>query len=82
MFAAALSGMRAAEAVEESQRKPIHFPRATAPSERRPVERDWRKLVQQDFSAEVKGECSVFFQKDLGGFGALKLTSACDMEEN
>ena len=80
MFAAALSGMRAGEAVD-SQPEPVDFNLATTAYDRKPVQRDWRKLVQQDFTAEVKDECSIFFQKELSGFGTLKLTSACDADE-
>lgn len=82
MFAAALSGMRAGEAVKKSQLGPIHFNLATRPYDSKPVQRDWRKLVQQDFNTDVKDECSVFFQKELNGFGTLKLTLAYDVEDD
>jgi hypothetical protein len=80
MFATALSGMRVGEAVKQSQTEPIDF--SLTVYDRQPVQRDWRKLVREDFSVEVKGECSVFFRKELSGFGTLKLTSACDMEKD
>lgn len=80
MFAAALSGMRAGEAVDQSQPQPIDYDLATMAYDRKPAQRDWRKLVRDDFSVEVNDECSIFFQKELSGFGTLKLTSACDVE--
>ena len=80
MFAAALSGMRAAEAAD-SQLEPIDFRLKPTQYDREPVERDWRKLVREDFNTEAK-DCSIFFQKELSGFGTLKLTSACDVEDD
>lgn len=82
MFAAALSGMRAGEAVDESQPQPIDYNLATTGYDRKPVQRDWRKLVRNDFSAEVQEDCSIFFHKELSGFGTLKLTSACKVERD
>jgi hypothetical protein len=78
MFAAALSGMRAGEAVDQSQPQPIDYDLATTAYDRKPAQRDWRRLVRDDFNAEVKNECSIFFQKELSRFGTLKLTSACE----
>ena len=81
MFAAALSGMRAAEA-DQQQLAPIDYRLESTPYDSKPAERDWRELVREDFSADVKDDCSIFFQKELSGFGTLKLTSACDVEED
>ncbi len=82
MFAAALSGMRVGEAVNQPQPEPIDFSLTTTVYDRRPMQRDWRELVHEDFSAEVKEKCSIFFQRELSGFGNLKLASACDLEED
>ena len=77
MFAAALSGTRAAEAARVSQPHPIDYGLASL-SERKLEERDWRTLVD-GLSFEEGRECAIFFQKEVQGFGVLRVTPRCTM---
>lgn len=82
MFAAALSGVRAAEAAERQQLAPIDYKLVQSTRDEVP-ERDWRKWVGSGFkSFEDERDCPLFFQKELPGFGTLKLTSACDVKSD
>ena len=77
MFAAALSGMRAAETPEQDRPAPISF-RLEPNFVARPQEKDWRKWVGSDFSSfEDERDCPIFFQKDVPGFGAMRFSSVC-----
>ena len=80
MFAAALSGMRAAEAAEQSQPEPIQFNLVPESPTRKTSEKDWRELVRQDFELEEQSECPIFFQKEVTGFGVLRVTPLCSQE--
>ena len=77
MFAAALSGMRAAELADQAQ--PVAIDYTLAPSTQpKAAERDWRKWVGSDFSSfQDERDCPVFFQKELPGFGTLSVRSQC-----
>ena len=77
MFAAALSGMRAAETAD--QVKPVAIDYTLVPSAQpKSQERDWRKWVGSDFNSfEDERDCPIFFQKDLPGFGTLSVRSQC-----
>lgn len=83
MFAAALSGMRAAEPADDGQLMAIDY--ALVPSTRQKAQaRDWRKWVNSDFTSfEDERDCPLFFQRDLPGFGTLSVRSQCtaDNEE-
>jgi hypothetical protein len=83
MFAAALSGMRAAELADD--RQPMAIDYSLVPStQQQAQERDWRKWVGSDFTSfEDERDCPMFFQKDLPGFGTLTVRSQCtaDNEE-
>lgn len=80
MFAAVLSGMRAAEAAEQSQPEPIQFNLVPEIPTRKTNEKDWRELVRQDFSLEEESDCPVFFQKEVTGFGVLRVTPLYSQE--
>ena len=76
MFAAALSGMRAADAVEQ-QPAPIDYKLVPDARDKTP-KRDWRTWVGSDFqSFQDERDCPIFFQKDLPGFGTLSVRSPC-----
>lgn len=83
MFAAALSGMRAAELADD--RQPMAIDYSLVPStQQQAQERDWRKWVGSDFTSfEDERDCPMYFQKDLPGFGTLTVRSQCtaDNEE-
>ena len=77
MFAAALSGMRMAEAADQQQPVPIDYSLAPGTQAKTP-ERDWRMWVGSDFSSfEDERDCPMFFQKDRPGFGTLSVRSQC-----
>ena len=77
MFAAALSGMRTAEAAELQQPAPIDY-KLVRGSQPASSERDWRKWVGSDFSSfKDERDCPMFFQKELPGFGTLSVRSQC-----
>jgi hypothetical protein len=75
MFAAALSGMSAADALPQGEVLPIDYRLVPTTSEE--PQPDWRKWVGSDSSIEDERDCPVFFQKDIPGFGSLRLNSAC-----
>ena len=75
MFAAALSGMRAGEAVEQDQLVAIDY--RLVPSRSEEPQHDWRKWVGSDFSIEDERDCPVFFQKEIPDFGSMRMNSAC-----
>jgi hypothetical protein len=76
MFAAALSGMRAGEAVDQ-QIAPVDY-KLVPQARNKTSERDWRTWVGSDFqSFQDQRDCPMFFQKDLPGFGALTVRSQC-----
>ena len=82
MFAAALSGMRAAEAAEQ-QLTPIDY-KLPAGTQEKLRERDWRTWVGSDFNSFTDDrDCPIFFEKQLPGFGAVSVRSRCteDTEE-
>jgi hypothetical protein len=78
MFAAALSGMRAGASSDAMAPEAIEFdlPRkdATAGDALR---RDWRERVRPDFSFQEEGDCPIFFQQELRGFGSVRIGSLC-----
>ena len=78
MFAVALSGVRVAEAAEQPQLALIDY-NLTARLRAAPAT-DWRSLAREDFSTEGKRDCPAVFQRELPGFGMLKLTPVCDFE--
>ena len=83
MFAAALSGMRAAEPADDGQLMAIDYTLVPSTRQKSP-ERDWRKWVNSDFTSfKDERDCPIFFQKDLPGFGTLSVRSQCatDNEE-
>ena len=75
MFAAALSGMSATDTLPQGQVIPIDY-RLTSGTVEAP-KRDWRKSINEDNSFEDERDCPVFFQKEIPGFGSLRLNSAC-----
>ena len=79
MFAAALSGTRAAEAARASQPRTIDYSLALLP-ERKVEEKDWRTFVG-GLSFEDESDCPIFFQKEVEGFGILRVASRCAIEE-
>ena len=82
MFAAALSGMRAAEVADQAPVAAIDYKLVPDAGEKRASERDWRNWVSSDFSSfEDERDCPVFFQKELPGFGTFRATSACTENE-
>ncbi len=82
MFAAALSGMRAVETADQAQVAPIDYKLEPATGEKSGPERDWRNWVNSDFSSfEEEKDCPIFFQKDLPGFGTLRVSSACHADK-
>ena len=81
MFAAALSGMRAAERADEGGVAPIDYKLLPVNAEKNGSERDWRNWISSDFSTfEEEKDCPIFFQKDVPGFGTMRVTSACNTE--
>ena len=83
MFAAALSGMRTVEAVDDGQPMAIDYTLVPGTQQKAP-ERDWRKWVGSYLTSfEDERDCPIFFQKDLPGFGTLSVRSQCtaDNEE-
>ena len=81
MFAAALSGMRTAEAADDGQLKAIDYYLAPGTRERASG-KDWRKWVGSDFNPiENQRDCPIFFQKEIPGFGSLRVGSACNTRE-
>jgi hypothetical protein len=82
MFAAALSGMRAAETADQAPVAAIDYKLVPDAGERKASGRDWRNWVSSDFSSfEDERDCPIFFQKELPGFGTLRATSACTENE-
>lgn len=75
MFAAALSGMSAADTLPQGQVLPIDY--RLAPGTVEESQRNWRKSIGADSSFEDERDCPVFFQKEIPGFGSLRLNSAC-----
>ena len=81
MFAAALSGMRAAEAADDGQLQAIDYTLAPG-AQPRAAGKDWRKWVGSDFNPiEDQRDCPIFFQKELSDFGTLRVGSACNTDE-
>lgn len=81
MFAAALSGMRTVEAVDDGEPLAIDYTLAPGTQQKAP-ERDWRMWVGSDFTSfEDERDCPIFFQKELPGFGALSVRSQCASDE-
>ena len=79
MFAAALSGTRAAEAARASQTQPIDY--SLAPQiVRKAEEKDWRKFVG-GLTFEDESDCPIFFQKEVEGFGRMRFTPRCRVDE-
>ena len=81
MFAAALSGMRVGEAAAPDQLLAIDYRLAPSTADESP-QNDWRKWVGSDSSVEDERDCPVFFQKDVPGFGTLRLNSACTLTKD
>ena len=82
MFAAALSGMRAAETADQAPIAAIDNKLVPDAGERKASERNWRNWVSSDFSSfEDERDCPIFFQKELPGFGTFRATSACTENE-
>ena len=82
MFAAALSGMRAAETADQAPIAAIDYKLVPDAGERKASGRDWRNWVSSDFSSfEDARDCPIFFQKELPGFGTFRATSACAEDE-
>ena len=75
MFAAALSGMSATDALPQGQVIPVDY--RLAPGTVEGPQRNWRKSIGADSSFEDERDCPVFFQKEIPGFGSLRLNSAC-----
>ena len=75
MFAAALSGMSAADTLPQGQVIPIDYRLVPSPVEE--PQRDWRKSIGADSSFEDERDCPVFFQQEISGFGSMRLNSAC-----
>jgi hypothetical protein len=82
MFAAALSGMRAAGTGDEGRVAPIDYKLVPKAGEDSASERDWRNWINSDFSSfEEERACPIFFQKDVPGFGAFRISSTCNADE-
>jgi len=82
MFAAALSGMRAAVTADEGRVAPIDYKLVPKGRENSGWERDWRNWVSSDFSSfEEERDCPIFFQKDVPGFGAFRISSTCNADK-
>ena len=79
MFAAALSGTRAAEAARAVQPQPIEYSLAPLP-ERKVDEKDWRSFIG-GLSFEDESDCPIFFERDVEGFGVMRASSFCPTEE-
>ena len=79
MFAAALSGTRAAEAARAAQPQPIDYSLAPV-TERKVDEKNWRTFIG-GLSFEEESDCPIFFQKDVEGFGIMRVASRCATEE-
>ena len=79
MFAAALSGTRAAEAARASQPQPIDYSLAPV-TERKVEEKDWRTFVG-GLSFKDESDWPIFFQKEVDGFGMVRVASRCASEE-
>jgi hypothetical protein len=77
MFAAALSGMRAAEASNDGQSEAVHAPirQTVAAEERMKSDREW---LPPSFTFEEEGDCPIFFERELAGFGTLRIGSLCN----
>jgi hypothetical protein len=80
MFAAALSGMSAADALPQGEVLPIDY--RLVPTSIEEPQKDWRKSVGADASFEDERDCPVFFQAEVPGFGAMRLNSACTQANN
>ena len=76
MFAAALLGMRAGETAAQEQLVATDYRLRPSTAEDSP-QRDWRKWIGSDSSFEDERDCPVFFQKEIPGFGAIRVNSAC-----
>jgi hypothetical protein len=67
--------MSATDTLPQGQVIPIDY-RLTPGTVEAP-KRDWRKSINEDNSFEDERDCPVFFQKEIPGFGSLRLNSAC-----
>ncbi len=82
MFAAALSGMRAADAADKSPVAAIDYNLVPSIGERKASERDWRNWVSSDFSSfQDEQDCPAFFQKELPRLGTFRVALACTETE-
>jgi hypothetical protein len=77
MFAAALSGMRAAEAADNAEPGPVHarISRTVPGGERMKVTNEW---LPPSFMFEEERDCPIFFQTELSGFGTVRVGSLCN----
>ena len=76
MFAAALSGMRAAEAANDAEPATVHarISRTVPGKERMNVTNEW---LPPSFEFEEERDCPIFFEKELSGFGTVRVGSLC-----
>ena len=81
MLAAALSGMTAGERAGHEQVVAIDYRLVPHTADETP-QRDWRKWVGSDSSVEDERDCPVFFQKEIPGFGSIRLNSACTQSKD
>jgi hypothetical protein len=77
MFAAALSGMRAAEAADEAEPQSVHarISRTVPGEERLKGTNEW---LPPSFTFEEERNCPIFFETELSGFGKVRVGSLCN----
>jgi hypothetical protein len=77
MFAAALSGMRAAEAASEAEPDAVHarISRTVPGEERMKGANEW---LPPSLTFEEERDCPILFEKELSGFGTVRVGSLCN----
>jgi len=77
MFAAALSGLRAAEAANGSEQDAVHsgISRTVAAEKRTMGMDEW---LPPSLTFEEESDCPIFFEKELSGFGKLRVGPLCN----
>lgn len=77
MFAAALTGMRAAEAANDAKPDVVHarISQTVPVGERMNGTNEW---LPPSFTFEEERDCPIFFEKELSGFGKLRVGSLCN----
>lgn len=77
MFAAALSGMRTAEAANDAAPAIVHegISQTVPGEERMKGTNDW---LPPSFTFEEERDCPILFKKELSGFGTVRVASLCN----